>query len=117
MAGVHDRLTASVLFLSPEGVPSNWSRTDTWRAASRIPGVTVMEDEGGREAALFGASTSGQVVVYDEEGRLMFSGGITPSRGHPGENAGRSRIVSLVSGRPVDRRISQVFGCALTDSK
>ena len=36
----------------------------------------------------FGAETSGQTLLYDRDGRLLFSGGTTGSRGHDGDNAG-----------------------------
>ena len=53
--------------------------------------------------------------LYDAGGQLRFSGGITPARGHAGDNAGRSAIVALVesaSSAPVE---TPVFGCSLLD--
>ena len=72
-------------------------------------------DDDGREARLFHAATSGQAVLYDPQGRLLFSGGITASRGHSGDNAGRSSIVSLVHAGVPDRTETSVFGCPLFD--
>jgi hypothetical protein len=44
---------------------------------------------------------------------LIFSGGITASRGHAGENAGVLALVALLThGRP-ERRATSVFGCPL----
>jgi hypothetical protein len=82
--------------------------------AARVPGATVVTDDG-REAARFAARTSGLVVVYDAEGALMFRGGITSSRGHEGDSVGRRRLLALLAGRPSDRRDAPVFGCALAD--
>src|SRR5712691_5642885 len=59
------------------------------------------------------APTSGQTVLYDSQGRLLFSGGITGSRGHSGDNAGRSSIVSLVNAGVADQKETIVFGCPL----
>ena len=42
-----------------------------------IPGVTTIVDRDGTQASLFGAETSGQVVLYDSHGELKFRGGIT----------------------------------------
>ena len=109
----HDRLTAYVLFVQPAGVPNDWTKTDLWQSASRIPGVRTLVDEDGIEAAHFDALTSGQVVLYDGEGRLQFSGGITGARGHIGDNLGMQRIISLLSGGQADRTDSPVFGCPL----
>jgi hypothetical protein len=117
MAHSQGRLTAYVLFLKPDGFPDNWEQTDLWQSASRIPGVKVMLDGDGNEARLFHAATSGQTVLYDAQGRLLFSGGITGSRGHSGDNAGRSAIVSLVNAQVPERTESFVFGCPLFDPK
>lgn len=107
------RVSGHVLFVRPKGVPAGWEETDTWRAARGLPGVSVWRDEGGTEAARFGAKTSGQVLLYDRDGRLVFSGGITPIRGHLGDSAGQERIVSLVTTGRTDAATSRVFGCSL----
>lgn len=107
------RLSAWVLFLEPADASGEWHETSTMEAARRIPGVTVLEDREGAEAARFGAATSGQVVLYDARGQLQFEGGITGVRGHVGDNLGRQRVLSLLAGRPVDRHDHHVFGCAL----
>jgi hypothetical protein len=115
MAHSQGRLTAYVLFLKPKGFSEDWEKTDLWQSAASIPGVNVMIDEGGAEARLFNSSTSGQTILYDPAGRLQFSGGITGSRGHSGDNAGRSAIVSLVSAGVATRAETLVFGCPLFD--
>jgi hypothetical protein len=107
------RVAGRVLFVRPAGLPEGWEQTDTWRTAQAIPGVTVAVDPDGVEAARFGARTSGQVLLYGEDGRLLFSGGITPIRGHGGASAGQERIVSLVTTGRADAATSRVFGCAL----
>ena len=115
MAHCQGRLAAYVLFVKPDGVSNDWERTDLWQSASRIPGVKVIQDSEGVEARLFHGATSGQAILYDPEGRLQFSGGITASRGHSGDNEGRSAIVSLVNAKVADRRETLVFGCPLFD--
>ena len=104
-----------VLFLKPSDVSEDWEKTDLWRSAAAIPGVEVMRDDDGVEAARFGAATSGQVILYDRDGRLLFSGGITASRGHAGDNDGRDAIVSLLGGGRGTRHSSPVFGCSLLE--
>lgn len=108
-----DQIDAYVLFLSPAGEGKEWTRTDLWSSAARIPGVTAMSDENGREAARFGIATSGGVVLYDNEGKLLFHGGITPARGHEGDSFGRERILSLLATGKADRNDAPVFGCEL----
>jgi hypothetical protein len=45
------------------------------------PAQRARADAEGVEMHRFGALTSGQTLVYDAAGRLLFSGGITASRG------------------------------------
>jgi hypothetical protein len=78
--------------------------------------VEVFVDDGGVEAKRFGASTSGETMLYDESGDIQFHGGITGARGHEGDNAGRRRVLELLrkgrKGRP-DRNESPTFGCEI----
>jgi hypothetical protein len=115
MAYGRGRLRAYVLFLKPQDYPEGWSKTDLWLTAASIPGVTVLVDKDGIEANRFGASTSGQVLLYDQNGRLEFRGGITESRGHSGDNAGRAAVEALVNGGVAARDQTPVFGCPLFD--
>jgi hypothetical protein len=115
MSRLRDRAVAHVLFLLPKGAATDWEKTELWRRAAAIPGVTVHSDVAGVEAARFHAATSGQTVVYDGAGQLLFRGGITGARGHEGDNAGVERIVSLVGSGTADRAESSVFGCPLQD--
>ena len=106
-----------VFFLRPDGFDRDWAKSDTWRSAQRIPRLTSIVDDDGVEAARFGAHTSGQVIVYDKAGKLAFSGGITPSRGHVGESAGETRVAALLAGKTVPVDNSYVYGCALDSPK
>jgi hypothetical protein len=105
--------TVVAAFVRPEGLPEDWVRTDVWDIAAAIPGVTVLRDDEGVEAARFGAATSGQTVLYDADGRLLFTGGITAARGHAGDNPGHDAIVSWLRVGKADRSESSVFGCPL----
>jgi len=115
MAHGQDRLTAYVLFFTPRGASEDWEKNDLWDSAAAIPGVHILRDRSGGEAHRFQAATSGQTMLYDAAGRLLFSGGITGSRGHSGDNAGRSAIVALLNHETPERINSFVFGCSLLD--
>src|SRR5205823_6234038 len=84
-------------FYRPQNAPSDWERTDLYRQAAAIPGVTICRDEEGAEARYFHAATSGQTLLYDEAGRLLFSGGITAARGHEGDNDGQQTLIALLN--------------------
>jgi hypothetical protein len=115
MAHSQGRLTACVVFLKPSGFSDEWEKTDLWQSAASIPGVNVIVDNDGAEADRFNAATSGQTLLYSADGRLLFSGGITASRGHSGDNAGRSAIISFANAGVADRSETAVFGCPLFD--
>ena len=119
MAGEQKRLRASVIFVEPPGFAGSWAKTDLWNDAGLIPGVTRVIDDG-REARLFNAATSGQTMVYDARGNLLFTGGITNARGHFGDNDGIRSIAMIINdGAPAkDAAVTRtpVYGCALFES-
>jgi hypothetical protein len=107
------KVATTVIFTKPAEVDDNWVDTDLWRSAEAIPGVTVLRDDSGVEARQFGAVTSGEVMLYARDGKLLFHGGITDARGHAGDNEGRTAIVLLLEGKPCDTTTTHVFGCRL----
>jgi hypothetical protein len=116
MARCHGQLCAQVWFIKPEGMSDDWMSTDLWRTASAIPGVTVHCDNGLLEARRFGAETSGQTLLYDQDGQLLFRGGITISRGHSGDNPGRSALRALLERKLSNQVQTPVFGCSLFET-
>ena len=117
MARTRGRVSAYVLFYTPQNSGTDWKNTDLRRTAAQIPGVTVLSDLDGAEARRFGAETSGHTFLFDSAGRLLFNGGITQSRGHSGENAGENAIVSLVNDHVSQRLETFVFGCSLRNQR
>lgn len=113
MAHSQGRVRAYVLFITPQGSSSDWEQTDLWQSASDIPNVHVVKDTEGIQAQLFNAATSGQTVLYNAQGRLLFSGGITRSRGHFGDNVGQAAIVAIANAEIPDQTETSVFGCPL----
>jgi hypothetical protein len=111
------KLESSVYFYVPENAGGDWETSSLWHNASAIPGVRCFVDRDGRMARTFGAFTSGQTLLYDDTGHLLFSGGITAFRGHSGDNFGRDAVIKLSLGQaprgdllPVS---APVFGCSL----
>jgi hypothetical protein len=104
---------AHVLFTEPSGAEPGWADTDIVRAASAIPGVEVLVDHRGEETRRCGATISGQVLVYDAEGREAFRGGITAARAHEGDNDGARAVLALLSGKGAGTAEAPVFGCPL----
>jgi hypothetical protein len=115
MARVPQRPRAYVVLVAPgrAGATRGWDHTDLREQAARIPDVTVVADDGGREAALYGAETSGSTFLFGPDGVLLFSGGTTGARGHAGDNAGRRTLLALLTRGTAARSATEVFGCAL----
>jgi hypothetical protein len=113
MAHGQNKVDAHVVFLWPQGSDTQWVHTDLWRSAEAIPQVSVGTDEEGREAANFHVTTSGHVVLYDGDGKLLFSGGITASRGHYGDNDGVSSLLKLLNHEAGSVSATPVYGCSL----
>jgi hypothetical protein len=107
-----DRVTAYVVRLRTPSLDRQGEHALD-RSSGRCEGITIWDDDGGALARRFGVLTSGHVLLYDARGRLLFSGGITPARGHGGDSSGRSAVVAGILGARLDRATTPVFGCPL----
>jgi hypothetical protein len=117
MARSQGSVDAYVYFYAPRSEGSGWVRSPLWRDAAAIPRVHAIEDAEGGELRKFGASTSGQVLLYDAAGQLQFNGGITASRGHAGDNDGRDAVSALLQSGRTTLHATSVFGCSLLDEE
>ncbi|HET6162484.1 MAG TPA: RedB protein [Planctomycetota bacterium] len=113
LARAAERPATRVLFLRPDGVAPGWEQSELWSDAQRLPAASVLRDDGGAEAKRFGALTSGQALLYGADGRLLFAGGLTASRGHPGESVGRVSLLALLDHAAPPVTATPVFGCEL----
>jgi hypothetical protein len=77
-------------------------------------------DPSGRVATLFGAVTSGHVILTGARGEVRFSGGVTPSRGHQGTCEGMESLARQVAS--IEKVVEQaavghaVYGCPMFNS-
>lgn len=106
-------VAAEVVLVRPAGADAGWEQSPLSAAAAKLPGVRVTIDDQGTRASQYGVKTSGHVLLYDAQGRLLFSGGITRTRGHAGDNAGRRSILAAIRLQPPEEHTTPVFGCAL----
>jgi len=109
------QVSVTVLFVTPRDPGAGWGPNGLWAAAEAIPGVRARADAGGEEAARFGAATSGQAALYGRDGALRFSGGITGSRGHEGDNPGLSALTEALGPAGGRGTNAPVYGCPLFD--
>jgi hypothetical protein len=103
--------------IAPAGSGPDWTDGPVLHNASSISNLHVVIDRGGRFAAKLGATTSGHVLVYGADDRLLFSGGITSARAHEGDSIGQDAIVQALYGKSPSPRRSLVFGCGLEHRK
>jgi hypothetical protein len=112
-ARCRDVVAVHIVFFRPGGAPRQWGLTDLRRRAEAIAGARVLDDLEGSEAARFGAATSGQALLYDRAGRLLFAGGITAARGQSGANAASNAVIAMLAGQSRSRDAAPVFGCPI----
>lgn len=91
----------------------SWRESNLYELVIRLPGVEVALDPQGRIAQQYGADTSGQIIAYDRNGSVLFQGGITGSRGHEGENAGKARLLAALTSKSSSKLTAPVYGCRL----
>lgn len=83
-------------------------------ALARQRHLRRIDDRGAAIAGRFGARTSGHALLYDEAGRLRFSGGLTRGRGETGDSRPLAFLRDWSAGiRPAGVVTFDVFGCAL----
>jgi len=113
MAKSPENVKPWIVFYKPADADNSWEKTDLCRWAEAIPGARIAFDPGGAEARRFAAATSGEVVVYSRDGRLVFSGGITGSRGHEGDNTGKSAVLEALNDGGAEYQTTPVYGCSI----
>lgn len=106
--------TRVVLWTDPDQ-PEHFEHSDLRERVRAVPSLELVEDPHGRLARAFGARTSGMTLCFDADGRRVFAGGLTSSRGHEGTSAGTLALDALLRGEPTERSVTPVFGCALVD--
>lgn len=102
-----------VVFVQPQGTATGWVKGPLWSDAEVLKGVRIHADVDGVEATRFGVKTSGHALLFDAGGQIRFSGGITPVRGHEGDNPGRQAIMARDEVTSVEPVTCPVFGCPL----
>jgi hypothetical protein len=107
------RADVRIVFVWDDAAAPDWNARGSWDAARAIPGTSVTTDLGGLEARRFGATTSGEVLVYGGDRALRFRGGITAARGHQGDNVGADAVRALLAGATSETAETPVFGCPL----
>jgi hypothetical protein len=105
-------LGVRIVFSRPGDGPPDWERGENWDAATRLGGADLVCDPDGAEARRFGAETSGQAVLTNPDGRVVFRGGLTPARGRTGDSAGHRAVLAWMR-TGCGAADAPVYGCPL----
>ena len=109
-------LKATVFFYKPATAKSGWEQTELWKKASSVKNITLKTDIDGQKAKSYNVVTSGEVLLYNANERLVFSGGITGARGHVGENEGEDALEKILNreySTATKKFSAPVFGCRI----
>jgi hypothetical protein len=114
MSRAAGRVSVHAVLLLPAQHSERWRGSAIEQDLAELRDIRIWQDIGSSEARRFGVATSGHVLLFDAQGRLTFSGGITGARGHEGDNYGRDTVLAQIKGEKGDRLKGPVFGCPLT---
>ena len=107
------KVDVHALLIRPMGSEPGFTFGPLRESLRQLPGVHIHEDPSGQEADRFGAKTSGAVFVYSPSAELLYSGGITASRGHEGDSVGKTAVFNAILEGRKSPATQPVFGCEL----
>lgn len=108
------KFSISAFVFKPKGESESWTHTATVERVRKLGGAICVDNDG-VEAEKLGLTTSGQILLYSMEGRLLYNGGITSARGHSGDNLGEQTVLDLLKDGQAAISSAPVFGCPLSD--
>jgi hypothetical protein len=106
-----------IWFYCPDDEPDDWAHTELWELASHLATFEPRIDRDGRAAAQCGVQTSGHALLFEPSGELVYSGGLTSSRGHEGDSLNSQALGRLLRGESNEIASFPVFGCPIHTSR
>ncbi|HCS55077.1 hypothetical protein [uncultured Rubinisphaera sp.] len=98
------------------GVEPNQKTRDWFQNWCQKRNVRLVWDFRREEAEIFHVKTSGQTILYNKNGSLVFSGGITAGRGHAGDNPGQQDLQAAIHVNGSDQATAKchpLYGCSI----
>ena len=93
----------------------DWLNTSLVRHLKQNPYIHEFIDKNNSEIKRFGVKTSGHALLYNDTGKLIYSGGITGARGQAGDNIGTSGVFMSLVNNTASQIKAPVFGCMLSN--
>lgn len=112
MARKHPIVVQPVFFTSG-AKPKEWVQADYWEQVLEFGAHPPVVDTDGEIARKFHVTTSGHVILFSVDGRVLYSGGITSGRVHEGDNMGLTKLNRVLEGVPVSDPSFPVYGCSI----
>ena len=101
----------------PDDEADSWIASGTTSTLKRLE-ARVIVDRNAEQCSAFGVKTSGHFLLYGGNGDLLFSGGITPGRGHEGSTHAASDLLQqVIGGQSNATKHWPVYGCPIATSK
>ncbi|MCC9601701.1 hypothetical protein LOC67_14170 [Stieleria sp. JC731] len=100
----------------PDNAPSNWLKKRSTETLNRITSTKVIIDTNGKIAGSLGVKTSGHCIVYSKARGVIFSGGLTPLRGHEGTGPSLTQFTHCINDQDEPFTEWPVFGCSIADN-
>lgn len=101
----------SIVFC-PDEKSDDWVRSGLIQSLESM-GSRIRIDRDAQLARELGVHCSGHLLFYSANGKLKFSGGITPSRGHEGTSRCGAEFKKALNQLPISRVCWPVYGCSL----
>lgn len=107
------RLEIVPVIFRPIHGDATWLQTESTERLSLVAQRPLVDDVDSQLARQFGVRVSGHCLLYDGDGKLRFSGGITASRGHEGRCRPLSALTKALEGHPIAQTKWPVYGCQM----
>ncbi len=112
----HANLKVYAVISKPSGTDVSFTKSSLVSSLEVTRGVELVIDQNDVLSRQFGALASGQILLFNQQGEKLFSGGITTERGHEGESSGGAALGNYIRGQRTALKIAPVFGCSLESS-
>ncbi len=109
---IEARVHLLALAYRPKDSNETWIETEITKQLREL-GFEIATDTDGTFCRQFDVYTSGHILVYESNERLVFNGGITTSRGHEGSNYALADFLKSIDGSRDANSVWPVFGCPI----
>ena len=108
-----EKIRCTILAYTTAQTGTKWLQSQLIARFQSTPSTTVVSDVDGRIASQYRMAYSGATVLIRPDGTMAYWGGITPSRGHEGDNFGVDSILYAIEHDTKGIIEGPVYGCSI----